>query len=344
MADVLTLPGVTLQDTDSPACSHDREDAASVQFWGPLVTKSGDLPMLSHLCICKSCCIRVTFLMIIAIYDFLRSTSSEPIQQMCPVSARPLVNMEMVATFFDLMDEKDLRIVHGELKHYPEYLNSVFTAYNTSYCMEWTTIPVLAAQTSPDKVITKFAFTGEHGDLSFQEGEVITVLKRTDNDTDWWTGRIGDREGSFPRYDSFLLVHSISLTNYSNYVEVISVQSKMTYTSRPGISQWIFLNVCANTSEMHLKLNAILARQDHLLIDPSTEAAWAYPRIPRSVFPEQPIAGWAEKLSKHKSNWERKMARIIDQAQNEGTQKTGRIISLLLVFICIFQLALSPLN
>jgi len=35
----------------------------------------------------------------------------------------------------------------------------------------------------------------DSGDLSFQAGERITVLKR---DGDWWTGKIGDRTGTFP--------------------------------------------------------------------------------------------------------------------------------------------------
>lgn len=35
----------------------------------------------------------------------------------------------------------------------------------------------------------------EAGDLSFQQGEVIVVVKR---EGDWWTGTIGDRQGIFP--------------------------------------------------------------------------------------------------------------------------------------------------
>ena len=38
------------------------------------------------------------------------------------------------------------------------------------------------------------------GDLGFKKGEVITIVKRTESETDWWTGRIGDREGIFPRW------------------------------------------------------------------------------------------------------------------------------------------------
>jgi len=43
------------------------------------------------------------------------------------------------------------------------------------------------------------------GDLGFKKGEVITIVKRTENATDWWTGRIGGREGTFPRYVVFLV-------------------------------------------------------------------------------------------------------------------------------------------
>jgi len=59
------------------------------------------------------------------------------------------------------------------------------------------------AQSKPvaaDQAVAKFTFEGEQdGDLSFKKGDIITILKRTDNETDWWTGRVGAREGIFPR-------------------------------------------------------------------------------------------------------------------------------------------------
>ncbi|MCJ1312293.1 hypothetical protein MMC25_005967 [Agyrium rufum] len=36
------------------------------------------------------------------------------------------------------------------------------------------------------------------GDLGFKKGDLITIVKRTESAADWWTGRIGDREGIFP--------------------------------------------------------------------------------------------------------------------------------------------------
>ncbi|KAH7119707.1 hypothetical protein B0J11DRAFT_66913 [Dendryphion nanum] len=62
------------------------------------------------------------------------------------------------------------------------------------------------ASLGADQAIAKFTFEPDQpGDLGFKKGEVITILKRTDNENDWWTGRVGDREGIFP----------------SNYVETV---------------------------------------------------------------------------------------------------------------------------
>lgn len=53
---------------------------------------------------------------------------------------------------------------------------------------------------SADQAIAKFTFEADQaGDLGFKKGEVITILKRTENETDWWTGKIGDQTGIFPR-------------------------------------------------------------------------------------------------------------------------------------------------
>ncbi|KAH7149608.1 BAR domain-containing protein [Dactylonectria estremocensis] len=36
------------------------------------------------------------------------------------------------------------------------------------------------------------------GDLSFRAGDVIEILQRTQNDNEWWTGKLQGREGQFP--------------------------------------------------------------------------------------------------------------------------------------------------
>lgn len=57
-----------------------------------------------------------------------------------------------------------------------------------------------AASLREDQAVARFTFDADQeGDLGFKKGEVITILKRTDKAEDWWTGRIGDRTGIFPR-------------------------------------------------------------------------------------------------------------------------------------------------
>jgi SH3 domain-containing YSC84-like protein 1 len=42
-----------------------------------------------------------------------------------------------------------------------------------------------------------YDFAGEQkGDLSFERGDIIHIVKRSSSQNDWWTGRIGDREGT----------------------------------------------------------------------------------------------------------------------------------------------------
>ncbi|KAL9116644.1 MAG: hypothetical protein Q9187_006833 [Circinaria calcarea] len=50
-----------------------------------------------------------------------------------------------------------------------------------------------------DQAVALFTFdAAQPGDLGFKKGDVITIVKRTESATDWWTGRIGEREGIFP--------------------------------------------------------------------------------------------------------------------------------------------------
>ncbi|KAK9421532.1 putative Regulator of cytoskeleton and endocytosis [Seiridium unicorne] len=36
------------------------------------------------------------------------------------------------------------------------------------------------------------------GDLSFRAGDVITIVQRTNNDNEWWTGKVNGKTGQFP--------------------------------------------------------------------------------------------------------------------------------------------------
>ncbi|GAV55400.1 hypothetical protein ZYGR_0AV00310 [Zygosaccharomyces rouxii] len=49
------------------------------------------------------------------------------------------------------------------------------------------------------KAVALYTFSGEeYGDLPFRKGDVITILKKSDSQDDWWTGRVNGREGIFP--------------------------------------------------------------------------------------------------------------------------------------------------
>ncbi|KAL5614859.1 hypothetical protein BROUX41_004940 [Berkeleyomyces rouxiae] len=50
-----------------------------------------------------------------------------------------------------------------------------------------------------NEAVAMFTFEADQpGDLAFKKGDVITVLKKTESDNDWWTGMIGNRHGIFP--------------------------------------------------------------------------------------------------------------------------------------------------
>ncbi|KAG2172376.1 hypothetical protein INT43_004918 [Umbelopsis isabellina] len=44
-----------------------------------------------------------------------------------------------------------------------------------------------------------YDFNGEQADdLSFRQGDVITIVEKSDSQNDWWTGKAGGRQGIFP--------------------------------------------------------------------------------------------------------------------------------------------------
>ncbi|SCU98032.1 LAFA_0G15016g1_1 [Lachancea sp. 'fantastica'] len=49
------------------------------------------------------------------------------------------------------------------------------------------------------KAVALFTFKGEQsGDLPFRKGDVISILKKSESQNDWWTGRNNGQEGIFP--------------------------------------------------------------------------------------------------------------------------------------------------
>lgn len=49
------------------------------------------------------------------------------------------------------------------------------------------------------KAVALYSFAGEEpGDLPFRKGDVITIIKKSNSQNDWWTGKVNGREGIFP--------------------------------------------------------------------------------------------------------------------------------------------------
>jgi len=68
--------------------------------------------------------------------------------------------------------------------------------------------PQFGAKRDPnkDQAIALFTFDPDQdGDLGFKKGDIITITKRTENKSDWWTGQLNGKTGIFP----------------SNYVETV---------------------------------------------------------------------------------------------------------------------------
>lgn len=56
-----------------------------------------------------------------------------------------------------------------------------------------------APSSTAPKAVALYSFSGEEsGDLPFRKGDVITILKKSESQNDWWTGRVNGREGIFP--------------------------------------------------------------------------------------------------------------------------------------------------
>ena len=64
----------------------------------------------------------------------------------------------------------------------------------------------LEASQQGSKAVALYTFSAERsGDLAFRKGDIITIVRRTDTQDDWWTGRKAGVEGIFP----------------ANYVEIV---------------------------------------------------------------------------------------------------------------------------
>jgi len=98
----------------------------------------------------------------------------------------------------------------GDSRHNRSFSTfSPVTSVESLYGIQLPQTPVSRVETSrsglpiPDegmpRAIALYTFQAvEPGDLSFLKGEVITITQKSDKTDDWWTGKLGDRQGIFP--------------------------------------------------------------------------------------------------------------------------------------------------
>ncbi|KAM0246480.1 hypothetical protein ACHAQJ_010197 [Trichoderma viride] len=57
----------------------------------------------------------------------------------------------------------------------------------------------LSGAPAPETVTALYDFAAQaEGDLSFQTGDIIEIIQRTQNDNEWWTGKVNGKQGQFP--------------------------------------------------------------------------------------------------------------------------------------------------
>jgi len=67
------------------------------------------------------------------------------------------------------------------------------------------------------------------GDLSFSAGDVIEIVTRTQNDNEWWTGKIHGRQGQFPGmfYAMCSVLGKVSMTDFFSSRQLCPVEPLM---------------------------------------------------------------------------------------------------------------------
>ena len=84
-----------------------------------------------------------------------------------------------------------------------------------------------------------YTYSGESGDLSFQEGDVISITK---SDGDWWEGTLNGRKGIFPA--NYVKMKEAEVKHYNDcqyYLNSLSSHKSIITDSMPNLvsSIWI---------------------------------------------------------------------------------------------------------
>jgi amphiphysin len=61
------------------------------------------------------------------------------------------------------------------------------------------------AATGAEKVTALYDYSAQaEGDLSFRAGDIIEIITRTQNENEWWTGKLNGKQGQFPGKPQYL--------------------------------------------------------------------------------------------------------------------------------------------
>ncbi|KAG7450178.1 DUF500-domain-containing protein [Guyanagaster necrorhizus] len=139
--------------------------------------------------------------------DFMPEDSKRPthrISQSLPYATKAQATND----WFDSLDEPKYSGLPGGMYHArsmslasPTNSKPSRTSYDSSASIIISPKPELSKPLLEGvaRAIALYNFNAvEPGDLSFNKGDVIVILHKSNSSDDWWTGKIGDRKGIFP--------------------------------------------------------------------------------------------------------------------------------------------------
>ncbi|KAE8441594.1 hypothetical protein EG329_004643 [Mollisiaceae sp. DMI_Dod_QoI] len=91
--------------------------------------------------------------------------------------------------------------------------------------------------------------------------------------------------------------------------------SNVPMITREGLRNWLIVLIILDPDDAHRRLNMLLAKKDHLFIDPFTEEPFAYPQIPRCAFPEKTVEPLAATFRQLQPKWRETRAKIMSAAR-----------------------------
>jgi hypothetical protein len=78
----------------------------------------------------------------------------------------------------------------------PTYNNTTYPSNNQQAVPPVRPPPIPPQSHKPQKARALYDYTSaQAGDLSFREGDIITVTEKTDSSEDWWTGKVNGQSG-----------------------------------------------------------------------------------------------------------------------------------------------------